>query len=94
MTITVRIMHEGPENHDIEVVTANPVTGLVHGPAYRLSYGMSATLYVHREQGIAIRELAIENEPAAVGGIGEVGVSITPHGADLDNGADSEGGEP
>jgi hypothetical protein len=76
MTITVRISHEGPDHHDIEVLTAHPETGVVSGPGVRLSKGMSAFINVWSEQGIAIRETP---KAHAQGGIGQVGVSVTPH---------------
>lgn len=80
MTTTVSIIHEGPDHHDIEVVTADPISGKVSGYAYRLSPGMKATLYVHQNQGIAIREIAkLPAQDAAAGGIGAVGVNIAPH---------------
>lgn len=78
MTTTVKIKHEGPGHHDIEVLTAHPQTGVVHGPAVRLSAGMSAYITVWDGQGIAIREIEKSAEQA-VGGIGQVGVDIKPH---------------
>lgn len=87
MTTAVKITHEGGMMHDIEVVTAHPATGQITGPAFRLEAGMSVTLYVHNDQGIAVRETVPQR---AVGGIGQVGVMITPHDPDV---AESEGGE-
>lgn len=81
MTTTVKIKHEGPGHHDIEIMTAHPETGVIHGPTVRLAPGMSAYIVVHSGQGIAIREIEKQQE-AAAGGIGEVGVSITPHNGD------------
>jgi len=76
MTTHVKITHEGGDHDDIMVMTAHPETGVINGPAFRLEKGMSVTLPVYSTQGIAIREIPKER---AVGAVGQVGVSITPH---------------
>lgn len=78
MTITVKIEHCGPDHHDIVVMTAHPETGEIHGVPVRLQCGMSAFISVWDGQGIAVREIAKEPATQATGGIGEVGVTITP----------------
>ena len=88
MTTPIKITHEGGQMHDIEVVTAHPVTGAITGPVFRLEAGMSVTLFVHDEQGVAVRQV---HPQRAVGGVGQVGVSITPH-VPVDAPVDSEGG--